>query len=318
MRFEDPLLLALLVVIPLYVWLLSRWESLPRPRYLLPELAARGAQSSGRLFRTRRWLSLLRVGAAVLLVVAIARPQATTVEAVRPAEGIDIVLVIDASTSMAQARIADGVTRIAAAREVAREFVRGREEDRIGLVIFQRRSLVLSPLTLDLEAIDALIESSVRTGLIPDGTALGVAIAEAVDLLRDSGAASRIVVALTDGQNNVPDVTVNQATAIARALGVRVYTVGLPDSARNRTNLVGLDELTLIYVADETGGRYFRATDERELSSAYDEIAALERERVGEVTFETIRELGGWALLAALALLLIDAAARTGPWRRLP
>ena len=318
MRFEDPLLLALLVVIPLYVWLLSRWESLPRPRYLLPELAARGAQSSGRLFRTRRWLSLLRVGAAVLLVVAIARPQATTVEAVRPAEGIDIVLVIDASTSMAQARIADGVTRIAAAREVAREFVRGREEDRIGLVIFQRRSLVLSPLTLDLEAIDALIESSVRTGLIPDGTALGVAIAEAVDLLRDSGAASRIVVALTDGQNNVPDVTVNQATAIARALGVRVYTVGLPDAARNRANLVGLDELTLIYVADETGGRYFRATDERELSGAYDEIAALERERVGEVTFETIRELGGWALLAALALLLIDAAARTGPWRRLP
>ena len=99
---------------------------------------------------------------------------------------------------------------------------------------------------------------------------------------------------------------------------MRVYTVGLPDSARNRTNLVGLDELTLIYVADETGGRYFRATDERELSSAYDEIAALERERVGEVTFETIRELGGWALLAALALLLIDAAARTGPWRRLP
>ncbi len=318
MRFEDPILLALLALMPLYGWALWRLARRAGPSYLLPRLSAAGLDApAGRLLRTLPWLGALRAAAAVLIIIAVARPQATTVEARRPAEGIDIVLTIDTSSSMTQFRLGGDETRIDAARRVARDFIAQREEDRVGLVIFQRRSLVLSPLTLDLEAIDTLIEASVRSGLIPDGTALGLAMAESVDLLRDSQAASRVVVALTDGENNVPGVTTQQAAAIGRALGVRIYTIGLPAGQRS-SPAVSLNELPLIYAADETGGRYFRAEDAEELAAAYEEIAALERARVGEETLLRSRELAPWLLLAALGLILLEVGARVGPWRRVP
>ena len=318
MRLEDPALLALLALLPAYGWVLWRLARRPGPSYLLPRLAPTRADASpGRILRTLPWLSALRLAAALLIVLAAARPQATTVEARRPAEGIDIVLAIDTSSSMTQYQLAGDETRIDAARRVARDFIAQREDDRIGLVIFQRRSLVLSPLTLDIEAIDTLIETSVRSGIIPDGAALGVAMAEAVHLLRDSQAASRVVVALTDGENNVPGITTQQAAAVARALGVRIYTIGLP-AAQRTSAAVSLNELPLIYAADETGGRYFRASDADELAAAYDEIAQLERARVGEETLLRSRELAPWLLLGALALILLELAARAGPWRRMP
>ena len=326
MRFDDPALLALLALIPLYGWALWRLARQPGPSYLLPRLPAINAAvesavdrvpAAGLILRTLPWLGALRLAAAGLIVVAVARPQTTVVEAVRPAEGIDIVLAIDTSSSMTQFRLGGEETRIDAARRVARDFIAQREDDRIGLVIFQRSSLVLSPLTLDLAAIDTLIETSVRSGLIPDGTALGLAMAEAVDLLRGSQAASRVVVALTDGENNVPGVTTQQAAAVARALGVRIYTIGLPSGQRTST-AVSFNELPLIYAADETGGRYFRAADAAELAAAYEEIAQLERARVGEETLLRSRELAPWLLLAALGLILLEIGARAGPWRRMP
>ena len=318
MRLEDPALLTLLALLPAYGWVLWRLARRPGPSYLLPRLAPTRADAPpGRILRTLPWLSALRLAAALLIVLAAARPQATTVEARRPAEGIDIVLAIDTSSSMTQYQLAGDETRIDAARRVARDFVAQREDDRLGLVIFQRRSLVLSPLTLDIEAIDTLIETSVRSGIIPDGTALGVAMAEAVDLLRDSQAASRVVVALTDGENNVPGITTQQAAAVARALGVRIYTIGLP-AAQRTSAAVSLNELPLIYAADETGGRYFRASDADELAAAYAEIAQLERAQVGEETLLRSRELAPWLLLGALALILLELAARAGPWRRMP
>lgn len=318
MRFDDPALLALLALVPLYGWALWRLAREPQPSYLLPRLSAASRNApAGRILRALPWLGALRAAAAVLIVIAIARPQATTVQAVRPAEGIDIVLAIDTSSSMTQYQLAGDETRIDAARRVARDFVAQREDDRVGLVIFQRRSLVLSPLTLDIEAIDTLIETSVRSGIIPDGTALGLAMAEAVDLLRDSQAASRVVVALTDGENNVPGITTQQAAAVARALGVRIYTIGLP-AAQRTSPAVSLNELPLIYAADETGGRYFRASDADELAAAYAEIAQLERARVGEETLLRSRELAPVLLIAALGLILIEVGARVGPWRRTP
>ena len=322
MRFDDPALLALLALVPLYGWALWRLARQPGPSYLLPRLPAINAAvdrvpAAGLILRTLPWLGALRLAAAGLIVVAVARPQTTVVEAVRPAEGIDIVLAIDTSSSMTQFRLGGEETRIDAARRVARDFIAQREDDRIGLVIFQRSSLVLSPLTLDLAAIDTLIETSVRSGLIPDGTALGLAMAEAVDLLRGSQAASRVVVALTDGENNVPGVTTQQAAAVARALGVRIYTIGLPSGQRSSA-AVSFNELPLIYAADETGGRYFRAADAAELAAAYEEIAQLERARVGEETLLRSRELAPWLLLAALGLILLEIGARAGPWRRMP
>ena len=322
MRFDDPALLALLALVPLYGWALWRLARQPGPSYLLPRLPAINAAvdrvpAAGLILRTLPWLGALRLAAAALIVVAVARPQTTVVEAVRPAEGIDIVLAIDTSSSMTQFRLGGEETRIDAARRVARDFIAQREDDRIGLVIFQRSSLVLSPLTLDLAAIDTLIETSVRSGLIPDGTALGLAMAEAVDLLRGSQAASRVVVALTDGENNVPGVTTQQAAAVALALGVRIYTIGLPSGQRSSA-AVSFNELPLIYAADETGGRYFRAADAAELAAAYEEIAQLERARVGEETLLRSRELAPWLLLAALGLILLEIGARAGPWRRMP
>ena len=321
MRFDDPALFALLALLLPYLWLLRREARLVRPRYLLPQLfgAPPLAGRGGRRLRSLPWLGALRAIALILIVVAVARPQATTVEAVRPAEGIDIVLVIDTSSSMATARLSDDETRMAAARRVARDFVAEREahgSDRIGLVMFQRRALVLSPLTLDLDAIDEMVEVSVRSGLIPDGTALGVATMEAIDLLRGSDAASRIVVVLTDGENNVPDITPNQAAAVARATGVRLYTIGLPSNVRQVG--VGFNELTLVYMADETGGVYFRATDARELADAYESISELERERVGDELFLTTQELSPWLLLAAGLLIVLEIVLRSSWWRRAP
>ncbi|MYB20977.1 MAG: VWA domain-containing protein [Chloroflexi bacterium] len=321
MRLDDPALLALLLLLIPYTWLLRREVRLPRPSYLLPQLfgAPPVAGEDSRQLRTLPFLGVLRAVALILIIVAVARPQATTVEAVRPSEGIDIVLVIDASTSMAFSRISGAESRMEAARRVARDFVAERKAsgaDRIGLVMFQRRPLVLSPLTLDLDAIDEMIAVSVRSGLIPDGTALGVATMEAIDLLRGSDAASRIVVVLTDGENNVPDITPNQAAAVARAVGVRLYTIGLPTQVRQVG--VALNELTLVYMADETGGVYFRATDARELSDAYQSISDLERERVGEERFLTTRELGPWLLLAAGLMIVLELALRSTRWRRLP
>ena len=318
MRLEDPALLALFALIPLYLWLLLRMGRLPRPRYALPQLAGAPPDSAQRGWRLRilPWLPAFRVVAMILIIFALARPQATKVEAVRPAEGIDIVLVIDASSSMTTTYLSQDETRIEAARRVAREFVSERIEDRVGLVMFQRRSIVLSPLTLDLDAIDAMIETSVRSGFLPDGTALGVALAEAVDLLRDSDAASRIVVALTDGENNVPEITTSQAAALARALGVRIYMIGLPPG-QGRVN-VGPIELNLVYIADETGGVYFRAEDANELAAAYDHISELERQRVGEETLLTTRELAPLLLIPAALLILLELALRSSWWRRAP
>ena len=321
MRFDDPALFALFVLLVPLVWLLRREARLPRPRYLLPQLFGAPPLSSrpSRRMRALPYLGVLRVLALALIVIAASRPQATTVEAVKPAEGIDIVLVIDTSSSMATARLDDNETRMEGARRVARNFVAEREasgSDRIGLIMFQRRALVLSPLTLDLDAIDEMVEVSVRSGLIPDGTALGVATMEAIDLLRGSDAASRIVVVLTDGENNVPDITPNQAAAVARATGVRLYTIGLPSNVRQVG--VGFNELTLVYMADETGGVYFRATDARELADAYESISELERERVGDELFLATEELAPWFLLAAGMLLVLEIAMRSSWWRRVP
>ncbi len=321
MRIDDPELLALLLLLPVGAWLLWREARTTRPRYLLPQLIVGRTDVVSAGWRLRVWpfLGVLRLLALTLLMVAAARPQATTVEAVRPAEGIDIVLVIDASSSMSNARLSDSESRMDAARRVARDFVADRQlngSDRIGLVMFQRRSLVLSPLTLDLGAVDEMIDVSVRSGLIPDGTALGVATMEAIDLLRDSDAASRLVVVLTDGENNVPDITPQQAAAVARAIGVRLYTIGLPSNVQQVG--VGFNELTLVYMADETGGVYFRATDPTELSEAYERIGELERARVGDEVFLTTQELAPWLLSVAGLLLALEVWLRATWWRRLP
>jgi len=235
-------------------------------------------------------------------------------ETLTPAEGIDIVLAIDASGSMVQNPIGDE-TRLEAARRVARDFIAQRGEDRVGLAIFQAETLVLSPLTLDLDAIDTLIDESVVSGLLPDGTAVGLALAESIDLLRTSSAPSRAVVLLTDGEDNVRTVRPVQAAAIAQALGVRLYTIGIirADAIQGI-----VDEVALRFIAETTDGQYFRAAEIDDLENAYAAIDALERARVGAERFTSYRDLAPWFLLAGLALILLEILAHATWWRRAP
>lgn len=317
MRFADPELLALLAVVPIFVWLLRLDWRRSVATFRLPTLAplTRGATRPSSLrLRTLPYLPTLRVLAVTLIVLGLARPQTADAETVVPAEGIDIVLTIDVSRSMVDRQIGDE-SRLDAARRVARDFIAKRGEDRVGLVVFEGETLVLSPLTLDLDAIDSLVESSVRNGLLRGGTAVGLALAESVDLLRTSGAPSRAVVLLTDGEDNVRLVRPVQAAAIAEALGVRVYTIGVatPDA---RQGIV--DELALRFIAETTDGQYFRAAEIDDLENAYAEIDALERARVGAETFTLYRELAFWFLIPGIALILLELAAHATWWRRAP
>ena len=240
--------------------------------------------------------------------------QTSDAESAIPAEGIDVVLTIDVSRSMILQQLS-GNTRLDAAREVARDFVAQRGNDRVGVVVFQAESLVLSPLTLDLEAVDTLLENSVRNGLLREGTALGLALAESIDLLRGSEAPSRVVVALTDGEDNIRIVRPVEAAAIARALDIRIYTIGV---TRADASAATVDELALRFLAEETGGQYFRATQSNELREAYAEIDALEKARVGVETFTRFVDLAAWLLVPGILLILLELAAHATWWRRAP
>ncbi len=318
MRFADPELLVLLALLPLFAWLL-RQDGRRHPASLrLPSLAAlpAAARAGGGSWRTRTlpWLPVLRLAAAALIIIALARPQTADAEASSPAEGIDIVLAIDTSLSMVQESIGDE-RRLDAARRVARDFIDRRGDDRVGLLIFESQTLVLSPPTLDLDAIDGLVADTMRTGLLPGGTAVGLALARSVDLLRESDAPSRIVVLLTDGEDNVRTVRPVDAAGIAEALGVRVYTIAIADPGAYQGVV---DELALRFIADRTGGEYFRASEPGDLEAAYAAVDALERARLDTEEFTVFRERMPWFLIPAMALILLELLGRATWWRRAP
>ena len=319
MTFATP---ALLLLLPLAALpLLWRWLRRRRqPALAVPELdvireAARNA-ATWRL-RLRALPELLRAAAVVMVVVALARPQEGLALTLLPEEGIDIVVVLDVSSSMRQ-RTPDGETRLQAARAVVRDFVSGLQGDRVGLVIFQSRALALSPLTLDHKALNRTV-SDVSSGLIPDGTAIGLGLAEALNLLRDSPAQSRVVVLLTDGQNNSGEVDPLDAAQIARTLDVRVYTIGFVGAGGPPTRFgQDLDELSLRRIAEVTDASYYNAATGAQLAQVYESIGELERSRIGERRFTTFREFAPWFAGAALTLLAFEAALRATALRRYP
>ena len=194
-------------------------------------------------------LPVLRVGAVAFLAVAIARPRIGEVNAVVPARGIDIALSFDISSSMTAAELAPGKDRLQATKEVIREFIANRENDRIGLVVFQRDALALSPPTQDYAALDRMV-ADIESGLLADGTGIGVGLSSALNMLRDSSAASRVVILLTDGEHNATSITPEAAAQLAAALQVKVYTIGVISPGRAD----GIDEERLRGIADLTGG----------------------------------------------------------------
>jgi Ca-activated chloride channel family protein len=305
--------LALLLLIPAAVLFASR---------LRPERPAHAVSDSGPLVaavrttvRMRvRWLpDVLRALAVLLLVLSIARPREGLAVTTLPEDGIDVVAVVDVSSSMQQG-VSATETRLDAARRVLDEFAETLEGDRLGLVAFQSRALTLSPLTNDVRAIQRRI-GQLEPGLVRDGTAIGLGVMEGVSLLRESPARSRVIVLLTDGSNNAGEVRPFEAARVAEAFGIRIYTIGLTSGGQFAPSI---DPSGLTELAEVTGGAFFDAATAEDLKAAYEEIGSLERSRIGERRFVSFREYGPWLALAAAALLAVDLGLRSTWLRRQP
>lgn len=260
-----------------------------------------------------------RIIALTLIIVAMARPRSSEVIEKVDAEGIDIVMAMDVSTSM----LARDFTpdRISASKDIAIEFIAQRPTDRMGIVVFAGESYTLCPLTTDRAALINMMKE-VETGLIDDGTAIGNGLATAIARMKDSDAKSRVVILLTDGVNNSGEMSPQMAVEIAKTYGIRVYTIGVgregmapypvmtPWGVEIKNLEVEIDEDLLKQIADETGGRYFRANDNTKLAEIYNEINQMEKARTTVDSFPVYKELFGqyalWALLALLAELIFN------------
>ncbi len=259
----------------------------------------------------------LRVIAVGLLIIVLARPQSRSSYKDVKTEGIDIVMCLDISGSMLSKDFKPN--RIEAAKEVAQDFIDSRPNDRIGLVIFSGESFTQCPLTTDHAVIKNLF-SGIHTGMVADGTAIGNGLATAVSRVKDSKAKSKVVILLTDGINNQGSVAPLTAAEIAKAFGVRVYTVGVgtmgkalapiamyPDGSYQYGYVdVQIDEKTLGEIADGTGGKYFRATDNDKLKSIYKEIDRLEKTIFEEKNFTNKAEHFLPFAVAAAVLLVLE------------
>lgn len=262
------------------------------------------------------WLQAALIwGGITLLIIALARPQErlTTVE--QNAEGIDIVLVLDMSTSMRAEDLKPN--RFEAARDVAKDFVDKRNTDRIGLVTFAMKSFTVVPPTLDYRLLKDLI-NDLEMGVIEDGTAIGMGIATAVNRLKESEAESKVIILLTDGQNNAGEIDPVTAADLALTYDIKIYTIGAgtrgtapypiqdPIFGRRYQNVqVNIDEEMLTSVAELTDGRYFRATDTEQLENIYDEIDQLEKTEVEELIYTDYEDLYPKYLAWSLTLLFI-------------
>jgi len=293
---------------------------------------AREVSHAGRS-RVGKWLWFLPILAAALMIVGLARPQRQDSRVEVTANGIDIVLGLDVSGSMqALDFTVEGhrLNRIAIVRRVVSKFIEERPNDRIGLVAFAGAPYLVSPLTLDHDWLLQNLER-VDVGGVDDGTAIGSAIAAAVNHLRDTRAKSKVVILLTDGVNNTGKIAPIAAAEAARALGVKVYTIGVgvrgeapipvtDEAGKSRIIMarVDVDEKTLQAVADLTGGRFYRATDTDSLRKIYDQINTFEKSAQTVQRFEHVEELYIWALLPALALLALSLLLQLTWFRRLP
>ena len=327
-RFVDPYYLLLLLLLPPLVWwYATRAErTLGAVRYPVVDRLVRADRR-----RTGRWRHMpfgLRILALALLLIAFARPQTGVTAENVATDGIDIVLVLDLSSSMLAEDLEPN--RIGAAREAAASFVRRRPNDRIGLVVFAGEAFTQAPLTLDHRVVTTLIEE-LEVGVVEDGTAIGMGLATAVKRLDDSSAESKVIVLLTDGQNNRGSIDPPTAAQMAQALGVRIYAVGagtrgaapmpVDDPLFGRRTVqvqVDIDDAALEGIASLTGGRYFRATDRESLERVYEEIDALETTEIEMTSFTRYGELFHLPLGAGLGLLLLEAALGRTVLRRLP
>jgi len=318
-RFAHPQMLFLLLLIPLWLW--ARLS----PR-LLPALHFPRSETLKGLPKTwpqrLHWLPHVLANLGIsLLIVAMARPQAGLQQRIVKSETIDIVLVIDVSSSMEAIDFSEQgnqTSRLDAVKDVAREFVAGREGDRIGLIAFSGQPFTKSPLTRDHGwLLDRLGE--LRTGDMPDGTAIGTALASAVNRLRQSDADTRIILLLTDGVNNAGDITPLNAANLAATFGFRTYVIGAGSKGPvlfpmrdpfGRTVMqqvtIPIDDESLQAIADVTGGRYYRVQNRGEMLRGFEEIDAFERSEIELTEYTMYEERFANFAVAGLLLLLLE------------
>jgi len=328
MRLAEPWFLLLLLPAALVFWLARRRPRLRDPEFPVASMAVIPAARGWRLWLARL-APLLTPMAAALFILAAARPQAGREIREVVSEGIDMALAIDVSGSM---RCEDfrPKNRLFVAKEVAKQFLRGRQQDRIGLIAFAGRSELISPLTLDYEGLSALIDG-LDFGMLTDGTAVGAGIAQGAERLRHAKGKSRVLILLTDGINNAGAVDPITAARLAAAVGVRIYTIGagtkgeapfpVDDPVLGRHYVwvrSDVDEPTLRAVAEITGGRFVRATTAELLAEVYREIDALEPSQVERRSYTRWAEAGPRVLGVGLALLAFDLLLGATLLRRYP
>ncbi len=343
MKFHDPQLLYLLLL--LLPWALLR-HSRDRRVSALPMANADQLAALPDTFRVRfaRYLPSLRFILLVLAILALARPQMIEREAKVISEGVDLIVALDLSTSMLAEDLAGGAARknrLAMAKAVLADFLRGRQGDRVGLLAFAARPYPAAPLTLDHEWLQATV-GQLQAGAIEDGTALGDAILAALNRLRVSTAGrvsnrtglapkSQAIILITDGRSNAGTVAPETAAAAARALGIRIHAIGIGSRGPvvipmddpmggtiYRRVQADLDENTLREIATSTGGSYFRADDGTSLTRVFRDIDRLEKRPMEEKVFFTYRELFPELLFGVLALGLIELTLRSTLLRTLP
>jgi Ca-activated chloride channel family protein len=318
MTFGRPLLLVLLAALPLWWWWRAR-RLARMPGAPMSDVRP-AAGPTERLWVARLPVTLRSVCLAALIVAA-AGPRVGSARAELRSEGISIVLAVDISSSML-AEDFSPANRLDVARRTATEFVRARTSDRIGLVAFAGQALTQVPITTDYTVVEEAIRQ-LRVGILEDGTAIGTAIATAANRLRRAPGKSKVLVLLTDGENNKGTVDPRTAAQAAATFGIRVYTIGVgtqgeapvptgqgPLGLRYETMPVKIDEQLLGEVARTTGGRYFRATDAASLSNIFAEINRLEKTPVQHLVYRRYDEAYRWPLglgLLALALELVVA-----------
>jgi Ca-activated chloride channel family protein len=322
----TPVWLVLLVALP-FAWWWSRRRR--REALVLPALARGG--DLPRTWRERlRWApDALRAAAFLAMVLALARPQELAAGRPLTTSGVDIVLTIDASGSM-KAEDFQPRNRLEVAKQAAIDFVEQRPSDRLGLVTFAGQAVTQAPLTLDHQAVGSAIRR-IEIGGLTDGTAIGTALATAVNRLRASDARSKVVILLTDGVNNAGQIDPLTAARTAQALGVRVYTIGVgttgeapyllddPRFGRRYVRVVvRIDEEVLREISSRTGGRYFRATDPEALSQVYAAIDRLERSPLSGRRPVARIDRYAWVLAFALGLVVAEGVLRGTLFRRLP
>lgn len=316
----------LLVILPMVVWYVFK-ERNSHADLQFSSISFFKTLKRGNRIWLRHVLFALRVLAIAFLIFALARPQSDNSWQTYNSEGIDIMLALDISGSMLARDFEPD--RLEAAKEVATKFVLERPQDRIGLVVFSGESFTQSPLTTD-KAVLVNLMKDLKSGMIEDGTAIGLGLANAVNRIKDSKAKSKVIILLTDGVNNRGAIAPMTAAELAKTFGIRVYTIGVgslgeapypvqtPWGIQLQNMLVEIDEDILTQIADMTGGKYFRATDNKKLEQIYSEIDQLEKSKIEVKHFSKKDEQYFLFALIGVLLLIVEALGKYTLLRKIP